>query len=210
MYYNLLTLLPDPSFMRRCCVGITGASGGIYGIRLVEELLKRDYEVYLYISKRGKEILNFEVKGWDERVKGAIIGSEGPLSGSFPLDFMVVAPCTLNTMAKLAHGICDNEITRAAMVCMKERRPLVLLVREMPWPPQSFLSAYFLSLQGVIVMPASPGYYPKPKSLEDVVNFVVGKILDALGIDNELFRRWMDDREISKGSNRDKGGNKRR
>ncbi len=196
--------------MRRCCVGVTGASGAIYGVRLVEELLRRDYEVYLFISEKGREILDFEVEKWKERVKGAIVGSEAPLSGSFRFDFMVIAPCTLNTLAKLAHGICDNEITRVAMVCMKERRPLVLLVREMPWPPQAFLSAYLLSLQGVIVMPASPGHYPKPKSLEDVVNFVVGKILDALGIDNELFGRWMDDREIPKESNRYKGGNKRR
>ncbi len=176
--------------MRKCVVGITGASGVIYGVRLVEELLRRNYEVFLLISDEGERILDMEVEGWKERIKGAKISSDLPLSGSFFFDFMVIAPCTINTLAKISLGICDTNVTRAAMVCIKEKRPLVLLVREMPWPPQAYFSAYSLSSQGVIVMPASPAFYPRPRNLEEVINFVVGKILDVLGIENELYRRW--------------------
>jgi len=113
-----------------------------------------------------------------------------PASGSYRFDAMVVIPCSMGTLGKIAWGISDNLITRAAAVCMKERRTLILVPRETPLAATHLENMLRLANQGVVVLPAMPGFYHGPKAVDDLVNFVVGKVLDQLGIEHRLFKRW--------------------
>jgi len=179
-------------------VAITGASGSIYGIRLVEELAKNN-EVFIIISDAAKLVIKHEYHDFkmetNEKVK--IYDQDqidaGIASASFGADAMIVCPCSMKTLAAIAVGYSDNLITRAADVMIKERKKLILVLRETPLSPIHLENMLKLSKLGIVIMPACPGWYHKPKKLDDMINFVVGKIIDELGIDNNLYKRWLGD-----------------
>ncbi|MFB6471191.1 MAG: UbiX family flavin prenyltransferase [Vulcanisaeta sp. AZ3] len=185
--------------MRRFIVSITGASGVIYGIRLLEVIRRyvSDAEIYLVMSSTAIDIMKHEAgvdenyvvrladKIYDEHDLGAPIAS-----GSFRHDGMVVIPCSMKTLASIAHGIADNLIVRAADVTLKERRRLILVVRETPLSLVHIRNMELVTLAGAIVMPAAPAFYHRPKNIDDLINFIVGRVLDLLGIENDLFKRW--------------------
>jgi 4-hydroxy-3-polyprenylbenzoate decarboxylase len=185
-------------------VGITGASGIIYGLRLLEELPGRKTvivtddavkiaEVELGASKR------YILSKADAHFENSDMFSPFA-SGSVKFDAMVIAPCSTSTMSKIACGIADNLITRTASVALKERRRLVLLVRETPLSSIHLGNMEKLAAAGAIVMPASPAFYPVPKSIDDLVDFMIGRVLDELGIENDLYRRWSGGRPSVTGS----------
>jgi len=175
-------------------VGITGASGTIYGLRLLERLPGRKAVI---ISSDAAKIARIEL-GMTKRsieARGDVrYGNDdmhSPLaSGSVRFDSMVIAPCSTSTMSKIACGIADNLITRVAAVALKERRKLVLLIRETPLSSIHLSNMERLSLAGATIMPASPAFYPMPKDVDDMVNFMVGRVMDELGMDNDLYMRW--------------------
>jgi len=194
---------------RRWVVGMTGASGAVYGVELVRALLEREYEVHLVISDAGWRVLRDEL-GWDAARRSdalaAAFGSppeRGVLvhyppndvgaaiaSGSFRCRGMAVVPCSMGTLAAIATGAADNLLTRAAAVAMKEGRPLILVPRETPLSAIHLENMLKLARLGVRMIPAMPAFYTKPRDLTDVVRFMVGKVLDQMGIDHELYPRW--------------------
>ena len=171
----------------RILVGVTGASGAPYAVAL----LRRDIgEVYLALSQWGRMVMREETGLEDADLQPYVrkIFSDKDLanpfsSGSNAFDAMVVVPCSLTTMAKIANGIGDTLITRAAMVALKERRRLVLVVREAPWPTNAFENAARLSRDGVVIIPASPPFYHVPQTLDELVEQFVDKIVGALGME---------------------------
>ena len=178
-------------------VCITGASGVIYGIKLMEELQKKGVEVDLVISEQGKEIIGEETPYSidDVLLKASKSYSNSDLfapiaSGSFVFDMMAVVPCSLSTLAKIACGVGDDLITRCATVALKERRKLLLSPRDMPLDTIALENMVKLSSCGVVIAPPIPGFYGKPRSLDDVIDFVVGKILDSLDVDNDIYGRF--------------------
>jgi 4-hydroxy-3-polyprenylbenzoate decarboxylase len=175
-------------------VGITGASGIIYGVRLLEKLPKRKAVI---ISSDAAKIARIELGASRRSIESLADISYGnddmysPLaSGSVRFDSMAIAPCSTSTMSKIACGIADNLITRVAAVALKERRKLVLLIRETPLSSIHLSNMERLSLAGATIMPACPAFYPMPKNVDDMVDFMVGRVLDELGIDNDLYTRW--------------------
>ena len=180
----------------RTVVAITGASGVIYGVRLLEEL---EGEKALIITETAKRILEAETDHRVAQVEGLAdeVYHEDELfapvaSGSHRFERMVICPCSESTLAKVSLGISDNLVTRAAAVCLKEGRRLIVVPRETPLSPAMLRNSLRLSEDGAVILPASPGFYPRPQSVEDMVDFVVGKVLDQLGQPHELFRRWGD------------------
>jgi 4-hydroxy-3-polyprenylbenzoate decarboxylase len=175
-------------------VGITGASGIVYGVRLLEELPPTKTVI---VSDDAQKIARLElgISGKDIRELAdfhyANDDMYSPLaSGSVRFDSFVIAPCSTSTMSKIAAGISDNLITRIASVALKERRKLVLLLRETPLSTIHLSNMERLSQAGAIIMPASPAFYPRPRSVDEMVDFVVGRVLDELGVDNDLYARW--------------------
>jgi 4-hydroxy-3-polyprenylbenzoate decarboxylase len=188
--------LPGTGYARvmNTVVGVTGASGVIYGLRLLEELPGRRSVI---VSEDAAKIAEVELGiSKDDILSKADAHYENddmfsPLaSGSVKFDSMVIAPCSTSTMSKIACGIADNLITRVASVALKEKRKLVLLIRETPLSSIHLGNMERLALAGATVMPASPAFYPKPDDIDDLVDFVVGRVLDELGIENKLYRRW--------------------
>ncbi len=194
--------------MKRLIVGITGASAVVYGVRLLEVLAKReDMEIHLTISSSGAralwEELKIEVDINDFKLQ-SLIGMDTEqiiyhhesdigasiASGSFRTEGMIVVPCSMGTVASIASGISRNLIQRASDVCIKERRKLVIVPRETPLSSIHLENMLKLSRVGVCVLPAMPGFYHFPKSVDDQINFIVTKILDQFGIDSELTQRW--------------------
>lgn len=176
-------------------VGVTGASGVQYAHALLRNL--KDARVDLVISEDAKKVIAHETDipvAAFAKLADATYSNDDvtapPASGSYRFDAMVVIPCSMGTLGKIAWGISDNLITRAAAVCLKERRKLVLVPRETPLAVNHLENMLRLSNQGVVILPAMPGFYHGPKGVDDLVNFLVGKVLDQLGIEHKLFKRW--------------------
>lgn len=191
--------------MKKIIIGITGASGSIYAIRLIEELLKKDIFVHIVCTDNGKKVMKFEtnvnidewvriLKETYNHVKLEDINDlfSGVASGSYKFDAMVVVPCSMGTLAEISNGLAKNLLCRAADVALKENRKLILVPRETPLNAIHLENMLKLSKLGVSILPAMPGFYHKPESMEDLINFVVGKILDSLSIENILFKKWED------------------
>ncbi|MGH2451423.1 MAG: UbiX family flavin prenyltransferase [Candidatus Limnocylindria bacterium] len=183
---------------RRIVVGITGASGAIYGIRMLE-VLRDDasVETHAIVSEGAKATIGYETdrKIEDVLALADVVYAEKDLaaaiaSGSFLTSAMVIAPCSMRTAGAIASSLSDNLIVRAADVHLKERRKLVLMVRETPLHAGHLKLMYDLSLAGAVILPPVPGFYQRPATLQDLVDHSVGKALDQLGVAHELFRRW--------------------
>jgi 4-hydroxy-3-polyprenylbenzoate decarboxylase len=178
-------------------IGITGASGSIYGIRLMQELKKIGMENYLIISEKAEDIIKYEtnytIKGIEEFAVKRYDNNDlfaAPSSGSFELNGMVISPCSLKTLSSIANGFCDNLISRSAICCLKEGRKLVMVLRETPLDLSSINNMKKAKLGGVIILPAMPAFYYLPKNIDDIIDFIVGKILDQLEIKHNMFNRW--------------------
>lgn len=178
----------------RIVVAITGASGIDYAVALLRSLRE---EKHLIISKHGEKLIETESALSQKRIVSLAddiyedTDLEAPISsGSTPFDAMVVVPCSMSTLSKIACGIADTLITRTASVCLKEGRKLILVPRETPLTKIHLDNMSRLVGAGAIVLPAMPAFYTKPKKIEDLVDFVVGKILDMLGLDHQLYKRW--------------------
>jgi len=181
----------------RIIVGITGASGVIYGIRLLEVLRDLKIEAHLILTEAAQKNIQIETSLTVEDVKGLahevhdVKDLAAPVSsGSFVTSGMVVAPCSIKTLSAIANSYNDNLLVRAADVCLKERRRLVLLVRETPLHLGHLELMARATRMGAVIMPPVPAFYHSPKSLEDIVDHTVGKVLDLFGLDAKLFRRW--------------------
>lgn len=178
-------------------VAITGASGAIYGKRLLEVLKQGGHETHVVVSPPGWEVLQHECGiGRAEISELASVLHEADnigasiASGSFLTDAMVVAPCSMRTLGSIAAGIADNLVMRAADVMLKEGRKLVLVPREAPLSAIHLENMLKLARLGVRILPASPGFYHRPATLEDLVEMMVGKICDSLGVEHQLVPRW--------------------
>lgn len=192
--------------LARYIIALTGASGIEYGLGLIRELLHREHEVHLVVSEPAGLVLRQEM-GWPHDVdwKDALrdhlpAGSlyyyrnsdiEARIaSGSFVTDAMVIIPCTMSTLAAVAHGFSNNLIERAADVMLKEQRRLILVPRETPLSALHLRNMLALAELGVAIVPAMPAFYHRPQSVQDIISFMVGKILDVLKIPHEIFRRY--------------------
>lgn len=181
----------------RVVVGISGASGSIYGVRLLEALAAARAETHLVISPGAERTIVLETPWTVDAVRSlahAVYDARdiaAPIaSGSFRTDGMVVAPCSMKTLAAIAHSLSDELLARAADVTLKERRPLVLVPRETPLHLGHLRNLVRAAELGAVILPPVPAFYHAPKTVDDLVNHTVGKVLDQLGIDHALFRRW--------------------
>lgn len=189
---------------QRIVVAVTGASGAVYARRLLECLARGGCEVHLIISPLGRRLFAEEL-GIGEPTAARLVGEAlAPsitahayhdvgaklASGSFLTDGMLICPCSSHTLGAVASGLGDNLITRAAAVHLKEGRRLIVVPREMPVSPIELENMLRISRAGGLICPASPGYYMMPKRIEDLVDFVVGKLCDLLGAPHELNTRW--------------------
>jgi len=181
----------------RLIVAITGASGVVYGKRLLEVLQNKKIETHLIVSKVAEKIIEHELEATKRDIEKlashvySIDDLTAPIaSGSFKADAMIIIPCSMKTLAGIAHGYAENLILRAADVMLKEKRKLILVPRETPLNVIHLSNMLELAKQGVTIVPAMPAYYHKPKNVSDVVDYVVGKVLDCLGIEHTLFKRW--------------------
>jgi 4-hydroxy-3-polyprenylbenzoate decarboxylase len=195
-------------------VAITGASGSVYGKRLLEVLLDKKHRVNLIITEAGLQVVRQEL-GWElagltaeETVRqiSLYLGNKEytPFlryfanqdiaaviaSGSVPCDGMVVMPCTMSTLSGIVHGTAGNLTERAADIMLKERRPLLLIPRETPLNQIHLENMLNLARMGAHIVPAMPAFYHRPESVAELVDFMVGRVLDLLGVENDLFRRW--------------------
>lgn len=195
-------------------LAMTGASGVAYGLRLLETLVRADRTVHLTISPAGAEVLLQEM---DRRVRldrfqlEDLLGSApklnpamvhyhdyrdfraGIASGSFLTAGMVVCPCSMGTIGAIAHGLSQNLIHRAADVHLKERRKLVLVPRETPLNVVQLRNLSICAEAGAVILPAMPAFYTNPRSIDDMINFIVGRICDQLGVEHQLLTRWGND-----------------
>lgn len=185
------------SHQRRLIVGICGASGIVYGVRLLEVLAKTDIETHLVMSKSAELTLGYEldytvpeVHALANQVYAVKNVAAAISSGSFPTLGMIVAPCSIRSMSEIASGVTTSLLTRAADVVLKERRKLVLMVRETPFHTGHLRTMTALSEMGAIIAPPLPAFYNNPQSLDDLVNHSVGRALDLFDIDTGLVKRW--------------------
>lgn len=196
--------------MKHFVVGITGASGSIYGLRLIEELLQGGQQVSLLISDAGRQVMAHETTlclekdpetchqqlrdhfSADNQLRHyAIDDFFAPVaSGSNAPDAVVICPCSMGTAGRIAAGLSDNLLERVADVALKEQKKLLLVPRETPFNQLHLKNLLRLSRAGAQILPAMPAFYQQPETLEDLIDFVVGKILDSLEIEHQLFKRW--------------------
>lgn len=192
---------------KRLIVAITGASGAPYAIRFLQEAVLHYSEIYVMLSDQALQVIALET-GRDVASEGlsakSLIGIETPVlrfvdkrdyfsppaSGSFQHDGMVILPCSMGTAGRIAHGISNDLVTRAADVCLKERRRLILVPRETPWNLIHLRNMTQLAEAGATILPAAPGFYHQPNTLEDLVDFLVARILQQLGIEQKLVPQW--------------------
>ena len=189
--------------MKKIIIAVTGASGSIYFLRLMECLTAHDLELHVIASEQGRKVLEYETgvnlqtqaELWGQKKAKTILEDNSNLfspvaSGSYHCDAMVIVPCSMSTTAEIANGVTKTLLTRAADVMIKERRKLVLVPREAPLSAIHLKNMYELSKLGVIILPAMPEFYSHPQTVDDMVNFVVGKVLDCLEIENDCYKRW--------------------
>lgn len=169
-------------------VGVSGASGAALGLKFLHAL-PSEIQKHLILSEHAEVVLDKE-ENLKVHQNNEIWASVA--SGSYGADAMIITPCSMNTLAKIACGIADNLITRAAAVMIKERRTLVLAPREIPFSPIALENMHKLSMIGVIIAPPVLAYYGEQSTLEEMENFMIGKWFDLLGIDNDLYKRWDD------------------
>lgn len=182
---------------KRIVVGITGASGVIYGIRMLEHLKELSIETHLVISESGRRNIEIETdytptqvaelatRCYEHRDVAAALAS-----GSFQTDGMAVIPCSVKTLSGIAHSYNENLLVRAADVTLKEKRRLVLVVRETPLHIGHLRMLQAAAESGAVILPPIPAFYHKPRTIDDIVVQTVGKVLDALGVEHDLFQRW--------------------
>jgi 4-hydroxy-3-polyprenylbenzoate decarboxylase len=194
---------------KKIVVAVTGASGSIYGLSLLKVLLNNPIDVFLVVSDAGKTVMQYETAYNGELLEKFVLSqcknvhkdaklyeskvsdlSASFASGSFICDGMVVAPCSMKSLGAIAHGISDGLILRAADVCLKEKRPLILLTRETPLSLIHLKNMCSAAVAGATIMPPCPGFYLNPKTVDDLVNIVVARILDHLKIPHQLADSW--------------------
>jgi 4-hydroxy-3-polyprenylbenzoate decarboxylase len=182
---------------KRLVVGISGASGAIYGIRLLETLKRLGIETHLVVTKAAEMTIGYETETTPAAVKALAdavypVGDLGAAiaSGSFPTLGMIVAPCSVRSMSEIATGVTSSLLTRAADVTLKERRRLVLMLRETPLHSGHLRNMLALSEMGAIIAPPVPAFYARPTSLDDMVDHSIGRVLDLFGLDSGGVRRW--------------------
>ena len=187
---------------RRLIIGISGASGTVYGIRMLELLRDTDIETHLVMSKSAELTLAYETdhKPKDIRTLAKVNHSNADIgasisSGSFHTMGMVVAPCSIKTMSEIATGVTSSLLSRAADVVLKERRRLVLAVRETPLHGGHLRTLTQLADMGAVIAPVMPAFYNRPKTVDDIINHTVGRLLDLFGIDTSVVKRWQGGRE---------------
>ena len=189
--------------MKKIVVGITGASGSIYAKRLIEELASKGYLVHVIATDKGKQVFKYELsldlKQWIQELNQPTVKLEdnqnlfaGVASGSHGFDAVIVMPCSMGTLAEISHGLSRNLLCRAADVALKEGRKLIIVPRETPFNTIHLENMCHLSKVGATIIPAMPGFYHHPQTLEDLVNFVVGKVISYLNINHNLFKKWED------------------
>ena len=182
---------------KRIVVGITGATGSIFGVRLLEVMRASGIQTHLVMSKWGARTMTHETSRTAEEVNALASVSYNPndqgaaiSSGSFLTDGMVIAPCSMRTLAAIATGQGEHLVHRAADVALKERRKLILVVRESPLNEIHLENMLKLARMGVTILPPMPGFYNHPQSIEEMVDHIVMRILDQFGIESELTKRW--------------------
>ena len=198
--------------MKNIVVGITGASGSIYGLRLIGELLHAEKQVTVLLTNAGRQVLAFETglklsekpqeclqelkehfkTGENLRHYALNDFFASVASGSSTPEAVVICPCSMGTVGRIAAGLSDNLLERVADVALKENRKLLLVPRETPFNQIHLENLLRLSKAGAQILPAMPGFYQQPETVADLVNFVVGKVLDNLDIEHQLFKRWGD------------------
>jgi len=190
---------------KRIVIGISGASGVIYGIRMLSQLIETDYEVHLVVSDAGKMNIGIETEYeysqleemadvvYDNKDVGAAIAS-----GSFLTEGMVVAPCTIKSLSAIANSYNSNLLVRAADVTLKEKRKLLLLVRETPLHQGHLRLMTMAASVGAQIFPPVPSFYHHPKTIMDIIDQTVGKVFDYFGIEHNLFQRWGEDKSQGK------------
>lgn len=180
-------------------VAITGASGAIYARRLMENLLPAGHELHVVFSSHAREVALAEM-GEEYTFPGSVLTYDDRsmqvpfVSGSARFDAMVIVPCSMGTLGRIAHGYSDSTIARAADVFLKEKRKLILVPRETPWNLIQARNVVTLLEAGATMLPAIPSYYGRPQSVEEVADTVVARILDHMGVDNALVKRWKEDK----------------
>jgi flavin prenyltransferase len=183
--------------MKRLVVGISGATGAVYGIRLLEFLSKTDVETHLVVSRSAEKTIRMETQWTLEQVKALAtvtynmedVGADIS-SGSFHTEGMAVIPCSIKSLSAIANSYNENLLIRAADVTLKERRKLVLVVRETPLHRGHLSLMLNVADAGGIILPPIPAFYFLPKTMDDLINHTVGRVLDVFGIDHSLFNRW--------------------
>ncbi|MEM2005467.1 MAG: UbiX family flavin prenyltransferase [Zestosphaera sp.] len=186
--------------MGRFVVGITGSSGVVYGLRLVEVLSNLGHEVHVVLSEEAKIVSASECLSEDglmrllgrlaKFVYGEYDFTAPVASSSFVVEGAVIMPCSLKTLGEVANSIQSTLISRATLNSLRLRRPTILVLRETPLSTLDILNMLKVSLSGGVIMPASPAFYSEPQTIEDLIDFMVGKVLDVLNIDNKIYRRW--------------------
>ena len=180
----------------RVVLGITGASGVVYGVRAAEVLAKHGIDLTVIASNAAEKVLATEMPTGMEALKkcGSVLNADDAeadiASGSARFDATLICPCSMKTLSAIANGFAHNLICRNADVALKEHRRLVLVVRETPLNAIHLENMLKLARLGVVILPASPGFYHNPKTTDDLIDHIVGKIMDVLGVESDLYKRW--------------------